>query len=192
MEWGEDILTLVVGFPNLSHSLTSTSVLCFNLTRGKYRSEIMDIFVICLSALVTFFAVLKLFPKPKCSVCGSRHFIKSPCFICGKNVCSKCSEDLGDIGQCCPETIHENILSAAENQSNVKIYSSNYRGKVPLPKYSLMIKTKFYREKNTAEKALRFIAAMNGGEVIQQVEFHKETGQEGNYQFATWQAKGVI
>jgi hypothetical protein len=129
--------------------------------------------------------------KKKCSVCDSYLTLNEPCFICGGEVCGDCGKNLDDLGRCCKRK-HGKIDSALSNESNVKVYSKNYKGKIAAPRHSRSVETAYYRKKEDAERALRFITAINGGEVVQGVEFVRGTGEDGNYKFAIFKGTGVI
>ena len=129
--------------------------------------------------------------KEKCSVCDSYLTLNEPCLICGDEVCGDCGKDLGDLGRCCKK-IHGSIKAALSSESNVKVYSKNYKGKIPPPQFSQQIETAYYRNRDDAERALRFIAAISGGEIVQGVEFERDTGSSGSYKFSIWKASGII
>ncbi len=110
--------------------------------------------------------------------------------VCGDEVCGDCGHSLGDLGRCCKK--HGDINAALHNEHNVKVYSNNYKGKITSPRFSKYIETPFYTDKEEATRALRFITAINGGDIVQSVEFVRSTGEDGNYRYSIWQANGVV
>lgn len=129
--------------------------------------------------------------KEKCSVCDSYFTINENCFLCGKYVCGGCGTTIELLGRICAQK-HGDIHKAIQESSTVKVYSENYKGKVPLPKFSKKIETGYYRNKDDAEKALKFIAAISGAKLVQGVHQSREIGQDGNYKFSIWAYSGTI
>lgn len=129
--------------------------------------------------------------KQKCSICDSYFTLNEPCFICGSEVCNDCGRNLGGMGRCC-ETKHGNIDAVLSCVRKVRIYSINYKGRVASPRLSRLIETAYYRNKDDAEQALKFITVINGSDLVQSVTFNKDTGSNGNYKFSIWKGTGVI
>lgn len=139
--------------------------------------------VVGLAAIVAAF-------KKKCSVCKSYLTLNDQCFLCGRYVCGKCGADI-KFGRIC-NTKHGNIDNALKCYQRVELFSKNYKGKLPPLKRQEELSTAYYKNKDTAENALKFIASIQGATCVQQVAFTKDTGQDGNYIYSTWSAEGII
>ena len=135
-------------------------------------------------------ALIAIF-KEKCSICDSYLTLNERCFCCGNEVCGECGTETDSFGRICTDE-HGDIHKALDKYKKIKTYSSNFKGKMPKLKLSEEIKTAFYRKKEDAEDALKFLAALKGASTIQNVSFTKETGQEGNFKFSVWSFNGLI
>lgn len=157
---------------------------------------------------VLFSGITFLGFKKKCSVCNSLWTINKPCISCGTIICGSCGHNQ-------PEVLYKNFLitpsvrlckehkkayednirtfkRGIDTETQVVIYSINYKGKKPELKFKKKIFTREYRNKDDAERELRIIAAKNSCFVILDVEFSKTTMNDGNYIYSVWKASGTI
>ncbi len=130
------------------------------------------------------------FSRKKCSLCNKSHFGCTSCFVCNELVCKYCGKDISSLGFCCKS--HGDIDSALINEKSVKVFSENYKGKIAPYKISKTIHTSYYRNKDNAEYALRFIAAINDANIVQEVKFTKKTENDNNYKYSVWSGNGRI
>lgn len=162
------------------------------------------VFVVLMGVLGAF---LK---KERCEKCGSKWRLLGECPVCERHVCGECGSKVGpekshgiDIttfeGTCCSEHLSEyeeeleRHRTAAMNSLHVEVYSKKYRGKVPEARFGKVIETeKAMKDKDDAERRLRYLAALEGAECVVEFEFVRHTAQDGNYRYATWTAVGVI
>lgn len=128
--------------------------------------------------------------KVKCRICDSRWTSNQSCLVCGCQVCSGCGRQIETLGRCCP--IHGNIDRALHDAETVEVFSKNYRGKTPEPQFSETLKTASYESRDHAEHALRFLAALRGCQVVQDVHELRGTEKSDNYIHSVWTFTGVI
>ncbi len=171
--------------------------------------------------LALFTAAIYKF-KSTCSVCESKLTWNQDCLFDFEPVCENCgvaveaSEYGGYViskgGRCCKihlskyeillnqrradidqQKINEAKMKWAREESiNVKTWSKNYKGDVPVPKLNRHIVTGKFKDKDESLTQLKMLAVLDGCFAIQQVEQIKSTGEEGNFKFAEWQATGII
>lgn len=139
--------------------------------------------------------------KLLCPQCGIRHADEEPCIVCGEPVCRYCARDLGELGHCCAS--HGNVglalarEEAVETRMRARPRAGQRRsaagegGSAAAPAQG--IATPYYRSKDEAERALRFLAAMKGACGLREVDFVRELGcGEGGARFDVWRAVGLI
>lgn len=135
-----------------------------------------------------------------CLQCRIRHAEEKPCIVCGEPVCRHCASDLGELGHCCAS--HGNVALALAREATVEMrMRARPRARRPhaaAPGANLSgsaapatISTPYYRSKDEAERALRFLAALRGVRRVLEVDFGRELGCEGSARFDVWRAVGL-
>jgi hypothetical protein len=81
------------------------------------------------------------------------------------------------------------ILDAAEQ---VEIFSKSYKGSIPKHRLGKTITSPWFKDKDAAERAIKIAAAREGCSCVLQVDFAKQTEEDGNYKYTTWRASGLI
>lgn len=168
---------------------------------------------ILVGAGVGLAAIYKM--KSTCSICDSKLTWNEDCLFDGKPVCADCGKDmkpviyLGEIislgGRCCKAHLasYENQITeekaavakkawARAESDKVKTWTKTYEGNVPPPRLGKLVSTDEYADKDEALTQLKMLAVLNGCSHVQEVEFIKGTGQEGNFKFAVWRTIGII
>jgi len=93
---------------------------------------------------------------------------------------------------------YQMLLECENNLDNVRIFSINYKGKIP--KSTLggrIVKTNFYKNRCDAEYDLKLITKYLGGTSIINVKYNKDTDSRqtdsgGEYYYTIWQAEGEV
>ncbi len=117
-------------------------------------------------------------------------------FWISDSLCSSCWEQHA---KSIAQDIENRKASASSNSSFVEVFPSTYKGKIPKASESeeRLIKTRYFRNRDDAEKQLCYIAAYFGYNLIYDRKWHKQTSSEtseggkGTYYYSTWAATGV-
>ena len=148
------------------------------------------------------------FLKARCSQCNSKKTLNRECAHCGKLVCGECGVDISPVSyrnwnisdrtRVCK--IHRDkfdkyvsyYMTWLDKEADVKVYSINYKGKMPPIVLNKDISSDYFDLKEDAERDLRISAASNDCYVIQELTFDKKTVADGNYYHSLWKASGRI
>jgi hypothetical protein len=128
--------------------------------------------------------------KGSCGCCKSKWTINERCVYCGNNVCCGCGENIR-FGRYC-RRLKEKMDMVFSLYTVVMLYSSNYKGRVPDPKFLKGIITKYYRDREDAEQEIKFLAACAGAEYITGFKYLAMENRQSNYVYKTWACSGII
>lgn len=148
--------------------------------------------------------------------CKEDHYASTKnCLVCGMRVCEEHGADHPDVfhrgefvqsaGRCCSN--HESALKQKvdariaeidrhfeilERAEKVQLFSKNFKGKMPPLRLNKPIKTAYHKDQSEAEKAIRFKAAENGCDVVQDLSFESMEKRDDNFIFREWAARGML
>lgn len=122
----------------------------------------------------------KIKGKEKDNFC---HYFSGDDFGTGEEIkfCSNCIKEMEEIKKKC------------HKYNEIKIFSKNYKGKIPLltNKEKPNVTTPFFRDKENAELYLRIFATFNKYDILYNFEYLKEAQQKGNYIYNRWSAQAI-
>lgn len=150
-----------------------------------------------------------LVSRKKCSRCNSHYFEQyGDCVICNEGVCKKCSQSVSantyneweiiPAGRCCNSHLdsYNDIVKQkreiVDASDFVKLFSINHNGNLSAPNLGKRLETKFHESKEAADRELRILAASFSSDIVQRVDYIKQSAQAGNYIYKVWKATGYI
>ena len=146
--------------------------------------------------------------KQRCTKCESLFTLNENCLVCGKDVCGDCGKDKERVeykdwpvspkGRVCKDhedahhkTVQE-LKAAIDKSETVTLYSVNFKGKTPHPKFNIRIETQFHSDRDDAERELKILAATKGADAAVSANFERNTQENGNYKYSVWKGTAIV